>query len=103
LGEVDLLNRVFVPRRDAKMVAHGNGGVLIDTSSGSVFELNTVAREVWSLISEGHAGSDICEHLASRYAVDRRTLEADVTTLLNNLSERGLIATAAGTTESDAG
>ncbi len=73
------------------MIVLGRGGALVDKHSGIVFELNAVATQVWSLLSEGHPARVICDRMASRYAVDRQVLERDITALLDTLMERGLI------------
>jgi len=88
---VDDLHRVFVPRVGTQMLALPQGGVLLNTTSGAVFELNTVATEVWRLLSQGRSVAEICDGIVLRYRADRSVVESDITALLKSLAQLELI------------
>jgi hypothetical protein len=61
--------------------------------TGRCFELNRVGAEVWALLASPTAVSELCEHLASRYRVDRDLLARDVTILVGELLKEQLVDT----------
>jgi hypothetical protein len=79
-------------RPDVEVRPLQDGAVLVNLRSGAVFETNRVGAEVWTLVSQGADAADICDTLSRRYSVDRSRLEADVTGLIESMSNAGLIA-----------
>jgi len=66
--------------------------VLLDLRSENYFGLDEVGTRIWQLIEE--CGGDlhaVVERMAAEYAVDRETLERDLSDLTNRLSESGLV------------
>ena len=89
---MDDLDCVFVPRVGTQMLAVAPGGVLVNTVSGAVFELNPVATDVWRLIVGGRSVAEICDRIAVQYAADPAVVESDIRALLESLSRLELIA-----------
>jgi hypothetical protein len=67
------------------------GAVLMDVATGDCFELNRIGTEIWKRVTEGKSREAIVAALASEYDVPGPTLEADVGTLLRDLSRHGLL------------
>lgn len=69
----------------------GGETVLLDLESEQYFGLNAVGTRVWALLNEGVDASALVETLLAEYEVEREALEADVSSLLAQLEEAGLI------------
>jgi PqqD family protein of HPr-rel-A system len=70
----------------------GDGAILLDSISGSVYQLNRVGVEVWELLSSATTAAVICDTLATRYSLDRGRVERDVERLLAGLRTAGLVS-----------
>jgi hypothetical protein len=66
--------------------------VILNLDSGKYFGLNVVGSRVWELLTESRSMAAICQILASEYDVDQAALETDLSELLDDLLEAGLIA-----------
>ena len=65
--------------------------VILDLDSGVYFGLNTVGRDIWNLIQVERTVEQIVQHLLTQYDVERARCEAEVTSLLQSMAERGLV------------
>ena len=65
--------------------------VILDLASGRYFGLNAVGTRIWTLLDAGMPLERIVDTLAGEYDADARQIARDVTTLIDELSSRGLI------------
>jgi len=79
--------------------------IAIDLGNGSYYSLAGSGPAIWELLGEGASEAQLGEALAGRFEGDRATIEAEVTRLLGELRENGLIAEAedAGRAAAEAG
>lgn len=84
------------PAPDVETVTLTEGGaMLVDLKSGHCWQLNRVGAEAWSLFQGGGSSlSDVTDVLASRYAVSRSVVEADVQKVIQELTGQGLLVAA---------
>jgi hypothetical protein len=69
----------------------GGETVLLDLDSEQYFGLDAVGTRIWQLLGEGAGAEAVVETLLEEFEVERATLAADVSTLLDQLAEAGLI------------
>jgi len=69
----------------------GGETVLLDLESEQYFGLDAVGTRIWQLLGEGAGAETVVEILVAEYDVERETLAADVSSLLDQLAEAGLI------------
>lgn len=81
------------PHPDVVYKPVSEGAVLLHTRSEVYFGLNEVGRQVWDLLPPACTDlARLCDELASKHPdIARAQLEADVTELLQALSEEGLL------------
>ena len=82
-----------------EVVAREVGGetVLLDLASGMYFGLDAVGARVWELLSgEAHSHGVLSDRIVDEYDAPRERIEADLTALLDDLTERGLVVRSAG-------
>jgi|SRR5919108_864803 hypothetical protein len=79
------------PHGDVVAQRLGDSGVLIDLRSGRIFELNTTGMRVWELLVEGCAADALDERLMNEFATDERRLHEEVSALLDELQQEGLL------------
>lgn len=80
--------------RPAPHVLHQevNGEVVLLDLDGEVYlGLNELAGRIWQRLLEGETAPDIVAVLEQRYDATRATLEADVSRLIGELLDQGLI------------
>lgn len=65
--------------------------LLLQTTSGVYYGLDSVATSVWNLIGNNPRVRDIRDSLLAEYEVDRQTCTRDLLALLENMSMRKLI------------
>jgi hypothetical protein len=81
-------------RIDTENVVHEtvDGEVIaIDLSNGSYYSLAGSAPVVWELLAIGAGEAEICTALGARFDADAETIRSEVSTLLEKLSESGLV------------
>lgn len=66
--------------------------VLLDLASESYFGLDAVGTRVWQLLRAGQGEDELIDTLLNEYEVERHKLAADVSELLEELEEAGLIS-----------
>jgi hypothetical protein len=69
----------------------GGETVLLDLQSEQYFGLDAVGTRVWQLLGEGVGADAVVDTLLDEYDVQRETLATDVSDLLDQLAEAGLI------------
>lgn len=72
----------------------GEETMLLDLASGTYFGLNPVGGRFWQLLEEGCTAAEARDRLLQEFEVDTAVLDADLSTLLDELVAKGLIATA---------
>lgn len=75
---------------DRVLTAQDDESLLLLSPDGSYFGLDSVGAAVWRGVETGSLGKTLDE-LAARYKVARSILERDVSTLLEELEQAGLI------------
>ena len=70
--------------------------VLLNLQSGVYYGLDAVGSRVWQLLMQSRGVDEVCAILLDEYDVDTETLRADVDRLVDDLSDKGLVAAAAG-------
>ena len=68
-----------------------DGGLIYDSSSGSIHHLNDSAALVWEASQEGCSAADIGDSLSARYEVDAGVAVGDAETILQRFLEAGLM------------
>ncbi|WP_162888107.1 PqqD family protein [Sphingomonas mesophila] len=63
----------------------------LDREQGKVFGFNGVASEVWRLLAQPQSLAQLCARLQETYSVDAAQCEEDVTGLIEQLSDMGLV------------
>ena len=75
----------------------GGESVLLDLASQRYFGLDTVGTRIWALLREDVPLPRIVEVICGEYDVEPSQMERDLLALLDELSEKGLIAVATET------
>jgi hypothetical protein len=93
MNTADKINETAVWTPSKNVVACDVEGemVLLDLQSGTYFGLNGVGAEIWNQISQRKSMGEIQRHLLSTYNVAPERCEAELQTLVMQLSERGLL------------
>lgn len=65
--------------------------VLLDLDSESYFGLNATGARIWQLMQEGKSGEALLEQMLEEFEIEREQLQADVSELIDQLCEAGLI------------
>jgi hypothetical protein len=81
----------IVPTPHATSCEVAGETVILDAASGQYFALNRVGSTVWQLLQEPVTILSLCEKLRAQYDVTAERCEADVSLLLEELAERGLV------------
>jgi hypothetical protein len=79
--------------RDLAWQAVGPETVVLDLARGRSLGLNATAGLVWTLLPD-HDHEEIAAEVARRYDIALETARSDVTRLVDQLLERGLIESA---------
>jgi len=87
----DILSRMLSPSPDAVESAVGDETVILQLVKGTYYGLDEVGTQIWAMIKQGVAPSDICRILAEEYAVDQATIEADARKFLSDLEAQGIL------------
>ena len=65
--------------------------VLLNLESGVYYGLDVVGTRVWQLIMEGRTITGVCETMIEEYEVAPDVLRDDVSRLVGELRERGIV------------
>ena len=66
--------------------------VLLNLSNEQYFGFDEVGTRLWNLLSEDGTTENALNNLQKEFNVDEETLRDDLTELINELSEEGLVA-----------
>ena len=69
----------------------GGEAVVLALRDGVYYGLNPVGARVWQLVQEPRTLAELCDAIVSDYDVDRSRCERDVTRLVSELRDRGLV------------
>jgi PqqD family protein of HPr-rel-A system len=69
----------------------GENTVLLNLNSGNYFELNPTAARIWALIQDHQDTEEIVAAMCKEFDADPETLSKDLSSLLEELGNRGLI------------
>lgn len=68
-----------------------DNAVVVSPREGEVRVLNTVGTAIWQLLVENKQLAMIEEYLESNYDVTQERVHADLSTFIDELSERGIL------------
>ncbi len=66
-------------------------GVLVHLSTNRIFELNETGIRIWELLAEGRDRQSLIDHLVREFDVDAERAAREVSDLLHQLQQEGLI------------
>lgn len=66
-------------------------GVLLNLANEQYFGLNEIGTRIWFLLTENGETASVLNRLESEYEVDARTLKNDLSNLIRELGEQGLV------------
>jgi hypothetical protein len=69
----------------------GGEAVILDMQKGKYFGLNGVGSRVWELVQQPRSVEEIRDQLLIEFDVDRERCERELSVLLHDLAEHGLI------------
>ena len=68
-----------------------DGGIVLDILHGQMFRLNFVGSRILELLKQGFAEPEIAAQLAREFAIDRATVEVDVSEFVETLQKNRLL------------
>lgn len=69
----------------------GNDLVALHVANGQCYGMENVAAEVWNLLEQPSNLQQLCSRLVERYAVEPETCRREVSALLRQFEQEGLI------------
>lgn len=66
--------------------------VLLNLQSGVYYGLDAVGSRIWQLLAQQRKLEDVCAIMLDEFEVPADVLRADVTRLLGELSDKGLVS-----------
>ncbi len=70
--------------------------VLLDLASGLYFGLDPVGSRIWEVLDDGPCAlNDVCAAIEAQFDAPREVIERDVIALMQELSEKSLVESAA--------
>ena len=87
---MNLSDNVIIP---AEVMARqvGDETVILDLRSGTYFGLDPVGARIWQHLSDGTTLRDLCDLMLEEYEVARDQFDLDLSKLLDELGDKGLI------------
>ena len=79
------------PAPDVIVRAVGDEFVILDLERGVYYGLQDVAARIWQSLAAGHSITETVDTLLGEYDVAREQLEGDLTRLIDELREAGLV------------
>jgi coenzyme PQQ synthesis protein D (PqqD) len=83
----------LAPAPHVRHVSTADGTVLLDIDRGRFYGLNPTATVVWKGLSDGQSVEQITGDLAARFTAPTDQIRADVTALVAQLRDRGVLDT----------
>jgi hypothetical protein len=78
------------PQREVVWEVVDGEAVIVDVTTGDYFSLNSIATDVWTSLQGGANVPSIVDATATRYGVERATVERDIAELVGELEDIGL-------------
>lgn len=88
------LTDTFTLSEDVVAREVGDETMLLDLASGTYFGLNPVGGQFWKLLEDGLSPMQARDQLLEAFDVEPELLDADLTDLLAQFAQQGLIAAA---------
>jgi hypothetical protein len=76
----------------------GGEMVLLNLESGVYFGLDRVGARAWTLLAQQTSVTDVCAIMLDEYEVAAEVLERDISTLVSELKDKGLLVPLDGET-----
>lgn len=93
-----MANSTSVFERSSSLVTRELGGekIIVPVRGrvgdlNSIYTLNGMANEIWEMLDGKRSVEDIIRKLGAEFDVDEETLAADVTRVVNELQQEGLV------------
>jgi hypothetical protein len=74
--------------------ANGEGGMLLDVATGTMYGLTPTAAVAWAVLADGGDLAAAIAAVLETFAIDEDTARADLTALMIDLREHGLLEAA---------
>ena len=88
----EVLEKTIIrPTADAVSCELAGETVILEMASGRYFALDAIGTRVWQLLQSVSMAESLCERLMEEYEVDAATCRRDMSILLNQMAENGLI------------
>jgi hypothetical protein len=85
------LDALYRRSQQALFADVGDDVVALHIAKGHCYGMEKVAAEVWNLLEQPLSAGQICSRLIEHYEVDAGTCERDVSALLGEFEQEGLI------------
>ncbi len=82
---------VIRPAADAVSCELAGETVILEMNSGRYFALDPIGTRVWQLLQTLSTAESLCGRLMEEYEVDSGTCRRDLSSLLGQMAENGLI------------
>ncbi len=82
---------LFFPAPEAISCELAGETVILDMPSGRYFALDAIGSRIWACLETPSTLESVCQRVLEEYDVDPATCRADVSKLLNQLVEHGLL------------
>ncbi len=86
-----LTQYLFSPSPQAISCELSGETVILDMPSGRYFALDAIGSRIWTWLETPCTLEGVCQRVLEEYDVDPATCRADVSKLLNQLLEHGLL------------
>ncbi len=86
---------VIAPSSQAVSCDIGGETVILDLASGQYFALDPVGTQIWQWLAEPCTAASICDRLLAEYDVSPAECRSQVSQLLDQLANHGLLKTEA--------
>jgi hypothetical protein len=77
-------------RSQLQLLTSEDGCVLLDIERDQILKLNSVAAEIWTLLSSGQTESQVALNLSRKYQVSEERVANDVAALVSRIAEVGV-------------
>ncbi|OOY05782.1 PqqD family protein [Thioclava sp. F28-4] len=78
-------------RSECVACPYGDGVAILDLNSNAYFSLDSIGAIVWNLLGDEKSVEEIIDTISGAYSVPRDTVAEDVSVLLTDLHENGLV------------
>jgi hypothetical protein len=85
---------LVIQRTDLAGSQIDNEMVFFNQNTGKYFATGPVGAEIWEYLTMPRSIGQICDHLLTKFEVDRATCETEVRSFVGDLIEGGIVTTA---------